>query len=363
LGKASADVSHLGIIIVVVYANFSMGGCALFGAELREWSDLRRAARATLGVLVGTEDFGAMFDVAPVSATLWFFSFTISLLFVLSNLLVGILVDHHGSVERTGEDEMGVPKQLQSLFSDWYWTNSYQYRTVYRFVQKRLPKKPKKRTLMSLIVRFMTPKKDESRVPKVPYEQLMNVLDPIPPPKPEDDDEPYDWEPPCMWEQIGADLLLENGCDEATAARLLMKCAKYAKSHAPETYPPDQLFDEVVATMQTAYDCIDEGTQELYSWISERIIDCNHIEPRQRKLEEISKVIEAREDTSEEESEQWDGKHDPDDDMNVDSPEMRIAEDGVAYTFEQFVEFFGGVEAGQEAWDYAIKVESVAIAE
>jgi len=94
LASAFVDVCHFLLIFVVTFANFALGGRILFGAVMLEWSSFTRSIGTSLRVLMGHFDFDSMYAIAPVTATIWFWVFLLSMIFVLSNVLLAIIADH-----------------------------------------------------------------------------------------------------------------------------------------------------------------------------------------------------------------------------------------------------------------------------
>mmetsp|Transcript_11261 Transcript_11261/g.30159 ORF Transcript_11261/g.30159 Transcript_11261/m.30159 type:complete len:1014 (-) Transcript_11261:251-3292(-) len=92
--RSTIDVVHFQIIFLVVFGAFVTGGHILFGAELAAWSSVVRAASTTLQMLMGTFKFDELYEVAPVSASVWFWSFLLIMVFLLLNLLASILCYH-----------------------------------------------------------------------------------------------------------------------------------------------------------------------------------------------------------------------------------------------------------------------------
>jgi hypothetical protein len=98
------DFLHLGLIVGTVFVNFALGGYILFGSQLHEWSTLIQSVNSALAVLGGEFNFDATYRIAPLTATLWFWSYLIFLCFVVINAIVAIVVRGYTDVKvRLGE--------------------------------------------------------------------------------------------------------------------------------------------------------------------------------------------------------------------------------------------------------------------
>ncbi len=92
----------------MVFFNFAFGGHALFGAFLDSYSTPNKAINTSFLALLGDFNYTEMLEVAPITASLWFWSFMIFTSFILLNLLIAIIFDHYMVVR----DEVGETKGL-----------------------------------------------------------------------------------------------------------------------------------------------------------------------------------------------------------------------------------------------------------
>ncbi len=121
LYTAIADVVHWLIIFVVIFLNFAIGGHILFGSTLHEWSTLWYSINTTFKALMGDFDFSAMYDVAPLTASIWFWSFMIVTVFILLNLLIAIIFDHYQILKDKAGTTMGLGTQIGMWYSETEW--------------------------------------------------------------------------------------------------------------------------------------------------------------------------------------------------------------------------------------------------
>lgn len=94
IGLSFFDVCHFLCIYLTILANFVLGGRILFGQELENWSSIMKAGGSTLRMLMGHAELREMYEIAPVSTTIWFWLFLICVMFVLSNLMLAIIYEH-----------------------------------------------------------------------------------------------------------------------------------------------------------------------------------------------------------------------------------------------------------------------------
>lgn len=121
MATALTDIVHWLIIFVVIFLNFSIGGHILFGSTLREWSTLWYAINTTFKALMGDFDFSAMYDVAPLTASIWFWSFMIVTVFILLNLLMAIIFDHYMILKDKCGTTMGLGTQIAMWYQETEW--------------------------------------------------------------------------------------------------------------------------------------------------------------------------------------------------------------------------------------------------
>jgi len=160
---------------------------------------------------------------------------------------------------------------------------------------------------------FPKPRVEASRVAKIPYDNLLAVIG---------DDESGPMWIPIDKETVIAGLRVPDQIedDEATALRLLKKardaCRKGNRIHGG--FPVDRLLDEFEGEMSIAYAQLDTIGEEMRNWLSERLVDCGNLEPRQRKLEALARNIKPAE--GEDESYIYGSPFGPESDMHLPPP-------------------------------------------
>lgn len=286
LAAAGPDMFHLAIIMFVLFENFALGGYALFGPQLEDWSTFRLAQRSTLAASFGRLDFEAIHNIAPWSSVLWLVSFVTCIAFLLSNMLLAIIVDHHHELKDiTGMADQHMPGQLLSLMSDTWWKFTHEVRMVRCFLARRMSPD-------SFLRRRILDCADEpTRSGRIPYDTLLKNIGGIDCSRGTDLKEVVaqlqDIARPPSWAPIREDLLRKFDIDKATAQRMIKICRQQTQGKKPTGFPVDRLFFEYEQTMEDAYGQLDALGGELKGWLAGRLVDCGNLEPRQKKLHEL----------------------------------------------------------------------------
>ena len=110
------DVMHLMLIFLVMFNNFAVGGKILFGPELEDWSTYPQCCASAVLLMMGAAKFDELFEVAPVSATIWYWLFILMMMFLMLNLLTVIIVEHYAQTRNTCGDTAGI---FSDLISSW----------------------------------------------------------------------------------------------------------------------------------------------------------------------------------------------------------------------------------------------------
>ena len=112
------DVMHLMLIFLVVFNNFAVGGKILFGPELEDWSTYPQCCASAVLLMMGSAKFDQLFQVAPISATIWYWLFILMMMFLMLNLLTVIIVEHFCQTRNTCGDTAGILRDLKLAWRD-----------------------------------------------------------------------------------------------------------------------------------------------------------------------------------------------------------------------------------------------------
>jgi hypothetical protein len=115
------DLWHFMLIFMAVLCNFILGGRILFGAELRHWSTFSRSIGTSVRMIMGRYEFDTMYEVAPISASIWFWLFILSVMFVLSNFLLAIIYDHWYQFRKLIGPTPTVLQDVREAWKDFKW--------------------------------------------------------------------------------------------------------------------------------------------------------------------------------------------------------------------------------------------------
>ncbi|CAD7929167.1 unnamed protein product [Amoebophrya sp. A25] len=115
------DMVHYLIVFFTVFFNYALGGHALFGALLEEWSTMSKSINTSFLAILGEFDFNQMFELSPITATLWFWSFMILMTFILLNLLIAMIFDQYHQIKRNMGESKGVAAQTLEFIGELNW--------------------------------------------------------------------------------------------------------------------------------------------------------------------------------------------------------------------------------------------------
>ncbi|CAE7446276.1 pkd2 [Symbiodinium necroappetens] len=110
------DVLHFMMIFLVIFNNFAVGGKILFGPELEGWSTYPQCCASAVMMLMGAANFDALYEVAPITSTIWYWLFILMMMFLLMNLLIVIIVDHFCQIRDSCGETAGILHDLR-----WSW--------------------------------------------------------------------------------------------------------------------------------------------------------------------------------------------------------------------------------------------------
>mmetsp|Transcript_25504 Transcript_25504/g.72037 ORF Transcript_25504/g.72037 Transcript_25504/m.72037 type:complete len:535 (-) Transcript_25504:213-1817(-) len=130
VASAFWDAAHFLIVFLVVLANFVLGGRILFGAMLWDWSTFSRASNASIQLLLGSFDFDPMYDIAPVSATIWFWLFLCTMVFVLSNIFLVMIIDRFVTFKNMIGPTLPMLADIQTAFKEFLWRCEWRIENV-----------------------------------------------------------------------------------------------------------------------------------------------------------------------------------------------------------------------------------------
>ena len=109
------------MIFFTTFFNFALGAHGLFGSLLESYSTPWLSINTAFNSLVGEFNYGEMYELAPVTSSLWFWTFMIAHVFILLNLLTAIILDHYlRSKDEVGETQ-GLYTQVSRFVGEINW--------------------------------------------------------------------------------------------------------------------------------------------------------------------------------------------------------------------------------------------------
>lgn len=121
VGTTFWDLCHLLIFFTMLFLNFQLGGYILFGCELEEWSTMTQAGATSVKMMLGNYQFQPMFDIAPVSATCWFWGFLLTMVFILMNLIFAMTADYFHVIRGSMGDTDSLWQDSKNAVVDLWW--------------------------------------------------------------------------------------------------------------------------------------------------------------------------------------------------------------------------------------------------
>eukprot|EP00405_Crypthecodinium_cohnii_P036869 CAMPEP_0206539970 /NCGR_PEP_ID=MMETSP0325_2-20121206/8721_1 /ASSEMBLY_ACC=CAM_ASM_000347 /TAXON_ID=2866 /ORGANISM="Crypthecodinium cohnii, Strain Seligo" /LENGTH=995 /DNA_ID=CAMNT_0054037593 /DNA_START=87 /DNA_END=3074 /DNA_ORIENTATION=+ len=296
--QALPDVVHLSLMLAICFENFALSGCLIFGSSLEAWSSVNNSHRAALAILSGIGDFGEMYEVYPVAAIVWLFLFAVVIVFIASNMIFAIMVDHYGQVRKDNSSaSQTLLQQCRFLVEDVIWTGSFHIRRGIRTMQEKWPR-------VTQVTPYIDP--EEPRVSSIPFDVLLEALEPVAENESADpgavlrslseiskEDSVRSKAPAWTkgqpsWAPIELDVVVACGCDNATGLRLLDKAEAICMSRRPTDFPADMVYHEFTGQMRNIHELLAGTEEDMRLWMAERCVDCSNLEPRQRKFEALA---------------------------------------------------------------------------
>lgn len=230
---AAKDVLHFMIAFVVMFVTFVVGGHVLFGVALKEWSTITNALSSTIKMLMGAFQYQAMYDYAPWSATVWFWLFLFSMVFLMLNLLTAIMVIHFGKLRRVvGPTDMIFSDAWEGL-KDFIWRSEWRWDNIMMREFTGATQNPYEDLIEGISEKAKISKNMEEMMQKTvlgmrlacAQEDIKSLLGL----QHENKDHPA-VEP--VKEKVMQKELRTIGCDATVADHVIVQCDKYTKTHA-----------------------------------------------------------------------------------------------------------------------------------
>lgn len=208
---------HYMIVFVMVMGNFTLGGYILFGGQVSGWSTYGSSLSRILLVLFNHFDFDELYDVAPVTSTVWYISFLIVVSMMLLNLLLASILNGYLEVrQRLGEPGAGFIKQIRDMMDQRSWSRTYEGS------RKTAPNEE--------ILKLLAADIDPHRVEKFGRMRMDRRL------RTEDDLKEAEKSP-----VVTVDFLCKRGCSPEEADRLLERAIEWKHSLSVTSSPSHRL--------------------------------------------------------------------------------------------------------------------------
>jgi len=117
LQMATWDLVHFLLVFGLIFLSYSVGAFFLFGQKLLEWSSPGRALNTSFRALMGDFNFQDMYAVAPVSSTIWFWSYMTLIFLVMLNMLLAIIMDTYCEVKEQSKSNADLLTAMQDVMT------------------------------------------------------------------------------------------------------------------------------------------------------------------------------------------------------------------------------------------------------
>jgi len=111
LASSATDVMHFGLVMLCMFANFTIIGFALFGHELESRASFGRASQSTFRDLLGDSDWDELQRVGHLPAGTYVWVTAVFLEIVMLNMLIAIVMGAFSEVKES------IPEGAETLLS------------------------------------------------------------------------------------------------------------------------------------------------------------------------------------------------------------------------------------------------------
>mmetsp|Transcript_57381 Transcript_57381/g.105987 ORF Transcript_57381/g.105987 Transcript_57381/m.105987 type:complete len:847 (-) Transcript_57381:141-2681(-) len=117
LQMAAWDLVHFLLVFGLIFVSYATGAFFLFGQKLLEWSSPGRALNTSFRALMGDFAFQDMYTVAPVSSTIWFWSYMTLVFLVSLNMLLAIIMDTYCEVKERSQNNADLVTAVRDVIT------------------------------------------------------------------------------------------------------------------------------------------------------------------------------------------------------------------------------------------------------
>ena len=105
LRGSAGPLAAFSVVFIVFLLAYSLFPFAVFGKDLPDFYNFVSTCETVMGVLLGSFDFLALTEVAPVLGPLFFFSFMVFGTFILMNMFLTIVLDVFSEVKESIDEQ------------------------------------------------------------------------------------------------------------------------------------------------------------------------------------------------------------------------------------------------------------------
>jgi len=258
---------HYLIILGTVFGNFALSGYILFGEQVSSWSTFGDSVASLLKLLQGEFDYNELRNVAPISSMIWWWTFYLSIVIVLSKCLTAAVLQRFMEVRSAlGEPGLGLPSQIASTLRNAWYARTYEGSL------KSVPDED----LLTMLSADLDPVAVKKMMFMMQDRRLRNREDLA---KAEKD------------MRVDVEFLVERGMDPVSAERLLERCAHWAGNIAMTTSATNRLMLLIAKQMNYITTEVERMQRKVRARIDRAAQSADRVDVKHAKCTSLAKRL------------------------------------------------------------------------
>lgn len=258
---------HYLIILGTVFGNFALSGYILFGEQDSGWATFGDAVTSLMKLLQGEFDYNQLRNVAPISAMIWWWTFYIAVVIVLSKCLTAAVLQRFMEVRQAlGEPGLGLPSQITSTLRNAWYARTYEGSL------KSVPDED----LLHMLSADVDPAEVKKLTLMMRDRRLRNRDDLA---KAEKD------------VKVDVEFLVERGMDPVSAERLLDRCAHWAGNIAMTTSATNRLMLLIAKQMNYITTEVERMQRKVRARIDRAAQSADRVDVKHAKCTSLAKRL------------------------------------------------------------------------
>jgi len=109
--RSSKQLAHFVVLFGIVFLAYSFAAYLTFGTQIHEFSSYGLAIQACFNIMLGVYDYEALLEVSEYATVLFFWSFTVFVVFIMLQLFIAIVIDAYLCIK--AEQQVGHTKRFE----------------------------------------------------------------------------------------------------------------------------------------------------------------------------------------------------------------------------------------------------------